>query len=358
MLGAPDAAQAGLRISFKHLGLSSPVIISERPRENANVGGGQIEPLGAGRRHDVRGVSGKKHPPVLHRFDDEAPHRRDAFLNDRPLFQREVAAGVQPRLQLPPDAVIGPVGDLFARVALDIESRDLWRAHAEESEAAFVMAVDKLFRRWFGFGQNAEPAERICALVDGQRAFGNRLAADAVRSVAARDEVAGDLPLFALPPKANLRRLAVEVAHAHVLDFEEYLGAGVEPGADQILNDLGLAVDRDGAPAGQLMHIDAMATPAKTQLDAVVDESLSTHPLADASFVEDVHSALLQHARPDAALDILAAAGFDHYGFDALQPQQTTEQQSRRPCPYDADLCSHGLLLNIVGSGQWIVGSG
>jgi hypothetical protein len=90
------------------------------------------------------------------------------------------------------------------------------------------------------------------------------------------------------------------------------------------------------------MHIDAMATPAKTQLDAMVDESLSTHPLADARFVEDIHSALLQHARPDATLDILAAAGFDHYGFDALQPQQTTEQQSRRACPYDSDLCPHG----------------
>ena len=48
-------------------------------------------------------------------------------------------------------------------------------------------------------------------------------------------------------------------------------------------------------------HIDSMAAPAKTQLDAVVDESLSPHPLADPRFVEDVYSALLQHARPDAA---------------------------------------------------------
>src|SRR5262245_12196912 len=98
------------------------------------------------------------------------------------------------------------------------------------------------------------------------------------------------------------------------------------------------------------MHIDAMATPAKTQLDAVVDESLSAHPLADARFVEDVHSALLQHSRPDAALDILAAAGFDHYGFDALQPQQAAEQQSRRARSDYSDLCSH--------SGWWLVVAG
>jgi hypothetical protein len=90
------------------------------------------------------------------------------------------------------------------------------------------------------------------------------------------------------------------------------------------------------------MHIDAMAAPAKTQLDAVMDESLSPHPLADARFVQDVYSALLQNARPDAALDVLAAAGFDHDGLDALQPQQTAEQQSRRACSDYSDLCSHG----------------
>src|SRR5262245_65933799 len=101
--------------------------------------------------------------------------------------------------------------------------------------------------------------------------------------------------------------------NAHVLDLEDYLCARVDPRIDQVLDDLGLAVDRDGAPAGQFMHIDAMATPAKTQFDAVVDEPLSPHPLADARFVEDVHRALLQQARPDHALHILPAAGFDHY---------------------------------------------
>src|SRR5262245_50704925 len=118
------------------------------------------------------------------------------------------------------------------RVALDVESRDLRRAHAEEGEAAFVMAVDQLFGWRFGLGQNAEPAEGVGALVNGQRAFGNRLTASAVRAVAAGDEIAGDLPLFARPLKANLRRLTVEVAHAHILDIEEYLGAGVEPCLD------------------------------------------------------------------------------------------------------------------------------
>jgi len=156
------------------------------------------------------------------------------------------------------------------------------------------------------------------------------------------------------PLKANLRRLAVEIAHAHVPDLEEYLGAGVEPRAYQILDDLGLAIDRDGAPAGQLMHIDAMATPAKTQLDAVMDQSLSPHPLADARFVEHVRRSLLQHAGPDAAFDILAAAGFDHDGFDALQPQQATKQQSRRARSDNSDLGSHSGWWLVVG-GWWLV---
>src|SRR5262249_49530349 len=170
--------------------------------------------------HDVRGVSGQKEPPVLHRFDDEAAHRRDAFLNDRPFFQREIAARIEPRLQLPPDAIVRPVGDLFVRVGLNVESRDPRRAHAEQSETALVMAIDQLFRWGFGFGQNAEPAERVGPLKDGQRAVRNGCAAYAVRAVAARDEIAVDLPLLARAPKADLRRLAIKVVNAYTLDLE------------------------------------------------------------------------------------------------------------------------------------------
>ena len=47
------------------------------------------------------------------------------------------------------------------------------RAHAEQREAALVMAVDQLGRYRRRFRENAEPGERIRALVDGAAARGH-----------------------------------------------------------------------------------------------------------------------------------------------------------------------------------------
>ena len=62
--------------------------------------------------------------------------------------------------------------DVFVRRALQVQPRDLRRAHAEEREAALVEAVDQLVGRRRGVGENAEPGERIDALVDPQLAAG------------------------------------------------------------------------------------------------------------------------------------------------------------------------------------------
>src|SRR5262245_51156216 len=241
------------------------------------------------------------------------------------------------------------------RIALNVESRDLGRAHAEKSEAPFVTAIDQLFRWRFGFGQDAEPTERVGPREDGQRAVRNGLAADAVRAVAARDEIAGDLLRLPRAAEANLRRLAIEIVNAYLFDLEEDFRARIETRVDQIFDDFGLAIYRNGAPASQLAQVDSVATPAKTQLDAAMNESLPSHPLADARFVEDVHSALFQNACADTAFDVLAAAVFEHDRFNALQPQQPPKQQSRRACSDNSDLCSHG--CSSEDSGQSVVGS-
>ena len=65
---------------------------ADRVRENAHVGGGEVESFGAGRRHDVRGIAGQEQASVLHRLRDEAAHRGDALLNDRAFIQAEAVA--------------------------------------------------------------------------------------------------------------------------------------------------------------------------------------------------------------------------------------------------------------------------
>ena len=51
--------------------------------------------------------------------------------------------------------------------------------------------------------------------------------------------------------------------------------------------------------------------------------------------------ALLQHARADALLDVLAAARLEHDRVDALELEQLRQHEPGRPRAHDADLRAH-----------------
>ncbi len=88
----------------------------ERLGEHADVGDGEVEPLRAGRRHDVRGVAGEEQAAVLHRLDDEAAHAGDALLEDLAGVQRPALEPEAP-LELVPDPLVGPLVEILVRAA-------------------------------------------------------------------------------------------------------------------------------------------------------------------------------------------------------------------------------------------------
>ena len=74
---------------------------------------------------------------------------------ERPAFETEA------RLQLVPDAVVRPLGDLLVRAALHVETAELRRAEAQERESALVVRVDELVVRRRDRGEDPEPAELV-----------------------------------------------------------------------------------------------------------------------------------------------------------------------------------------------------
>lgn len=66
------------------------------------------------------------------------------------------------------------------------------------------------------------------------------------------------------------------------------LAAGGEARRDEILHHFVLAVDGDAAPAREVGEVDAVAPALEAQLDAVMDESLALHALADAGLDEKI----------------------------------------------------------------------
>ena len=233
--------------------------------------------------------------------------------------------------------LVRPLGDVLVRAALDVEARELGAAQGQQRKAALVVGVDELVVRRRHGREDAEPGVGVLALERPQHALRDRAARDAVEAVAAGDDVAFDRDRCAVVGELDPRALRVEVVQRHVLDLEQERRAGVEPRGDEVLHDLGLPVDDDAAP-GQVGQRDPMALAVELELDAVVDDPLALHPLADARLDEEVGGALLEHAGADALLDVLAAAGLEHDRLDPLALEQPREHQAGRARADDADL--------------------
>ena len=141
----------------------------------------------------------------------------------------------------------------------------------------------------------------------------------------------------ALVPVPDQRTLALEVVHRDVRHLEVERPTRLEAKADEVLDDLGLAVDHDRPPAGEVAERDPVALARELQLDAVVDEALALEALSGARLDQEVDDALLEHARAH-AFDVLAAPVFEDHRVDALEVQEVAEREPRRAGADDAHL--------------------
>jgi hypothetical protein len=75
-----------------------------------------------------------------------------------------------------------------------------------------------------------------------------------------------------------------------------------------------------------------------------MDDSLAIHTLANASFAQQLHGALLEHAGANAVLDVLAAAALEDDALDSGDLEQPCECQARGARADDRDLSPHDLV--------------
>jgi hypothetical protein len=132
--------------------------------------------------------------------------------------------------------------------------------------------------------------------------------------------------------------IRVEFGHLGVADLELDHGPGRQPGLDQILDDLGLGVNRHPAAAGQVAEIKVVPLPLELQVDPAVFEAFGVHPLPEADRPEQLDRSGLEQPRPLPRLAVSPAAVLDHDRVDAAQGQQIGKQQASGPGSDDADL--------------------
>ena len=269
----------------------------------------------------MRGVSGEEDFAELHGLHDEASHARDSLLQDWAFGEGEFVSG-EANLEFLPDFGVGPMSNVFIRLALNVEPADLRGAHAEQSEAAFVIGVDQLVGGWGSFGENSEPAERIFAIVDGERGCGNRRPADTVEAVAPGNEVAVEGTRIAIFFEADLRvrrgARTVKIVDAGVRNLKIYWRTGIEASLGEIFDDFMLGVNGDAFTGGEVREIDMVRAAVESEIDAMVDEADLVKARTEAEAVHQVDSSLLEHSGADALFDVLAAAILDDDGIDAF----------------------------------------
>lgn len=182
-----------------------------------------------------------------------------------------------------------------------------------QGEAVVVAAVEDLVGRRRRLREDAEPAVGVGALGDGARPpAGDGGAAYAVEAVAPGDGVAGDLvPRARSVGVAQDGLVAVEACHRGVAGPEFEGGSVGDPGGDDVLDDLGLGVDRHPAAAGQLAEVHLVPLAGELEVDPVMFQALFVESAAEAGFPEQLDGRGLEHAGPLACLAVGPALGLD-----------------------------------------------
>ncbi len=277
---------------------------------------------------------------MLHRLGDEAAHAGDALLEDRPLGERP-AVDPEPRLQLGPDALVRPLGDVLVGAALQVEPAERRRAQAEQREAALVVGVDELVARRRDVGQDAEPAERVVALVRAQHAGRDRR--PATRRGSRRSRRSGRTRARARRRRCGSGSGAARPSRSCSATSATSNSSGspwLEPRARS-----GPSRPRSGRrsrsqrpPVRSLSGMrwrspsNCSSTPWWTMPSR---RSRSPTPVA----AQQVDRALLEHAGADALLDVVAAAVLEHDRLDAraLRSRRASVEPGR-PRADDPDL--------------------
>jgi hypothetical protein len=281
--------------------------------EQSHVGHREVEPLGAGRRHDVRRVFGQEESAVPHRRLHEGAHLQHAPVGDRPGLEGPAVlpvteAGGKRR----PDPVVRPVGQVGVVGHLEVEPRHGRGTHRVHREAIRMPGVDELVGGRRDVGEDAEPQVGIDLLPGLAHRLGDRGARQAEGTVAADHHVRVD-PLLdsGRVGEGHRRTVGLEVVQRGVRDLRVDLLAMSVGRGDQVLLHLGLPVDPHRA-ADQVDEVEVvpLALPliGPLQVDAVVLVALAVEPLAEPGRAQQVDSRLLEDAGADPRSDVLLRA--------------------------------------------------
>ncbi len=170
--------------------------------------------------------------------------------------------------------------------------------------------------------------------------FRDRLAADPVEPVAARNEKAVEPLALTLVREVDVGGRLVEVMYRDVRHFVQDRRTHDVLRLVEILRHLGLPVDRD-VLAGKLFEINSDHKVLVGQETAVVRDGLAIQPVRHACLAQHPHRAGLQDAGPDAGQHMLARRPFKDEGLHTRTIEKLRQKEAGGSAPDDGHLGLH-----------------
>src|ERR1700676_2848642 len=167
----------------------------------------------------MRGVAGQEHPAEPHRLGDKAAQGSDALLDRGPGNEMVDRLLVEALFQFIPEPFVRPLIDVIVERALYVIAAAVHRAHGANRKAPRRVRVDQFLADRRRLRQDPEPAERIDPFerLDRRRLYAG--AANAVKTVAAGDEIAIDLVRDAVLDVSDARMIGVKIVRLDVGGF-------------------------------------------------------------------------------------------------------------------------------------------
>ena len=162
-------------------------------------------------------------------------------------------------------------------------------------------------------------------------------------AVAAHDEIARNALFAIVGGKSHAWMVGREIVQSHVINLVEGSGAACGVGVHEIAGDLGLTIDNDSPSAGRGVDVNALKAIPERQVEAVVDEALAAHALADTGSLQKVHRSLLDDARANTSGHVRRGPALKHDAIDPGAVEELRQQESPRPRADDRGLGAQNL---------------
>ena len=224
---------------------------------------------------------------------------------------------VQSIAQFIPEGFVRPLIEMVGQRHLQVVAATRATALRAQRKSSRTIHINEFLMDRRGVGQYTQPAKGVDLLKLLNRLAGNARSANAMKSVATRNEVTLDGLGNPILDEGHAWVVAIKVMDLHRLRFVVRCESCGFACLHQVPGDFGLAIDHDLFPTRQALEVNPMAFALEEQIKSGVGQSVPGQAFVHAGLCQHVEGDLFKNAGPNSAQHIVGSLALDDNGVHA-----------------------------------------